>query len=278
MAFDPEKVDSYEAGWKAALFDRRLQLALAVFHADYKDVQVPGSAGGVTAGGVPTFVGITTNAGKARFRGVELETNWRMANDLATTGDRLTWAGTLGYLDAKYIDFVTLVNRDINGALILDPVTHLPTSIEVDVAKFRKIQNTPKWTLSGSVDYDTPAFGGRLDLNTTLSYRSKSQQFELRSPGLDQKGFALWDANLVWRSASKRFEVGLHGKNLADKKYVVSGYNFLLQNPWTGDYITAAGVPITAPTQAVPTLGKTGVLTAFYGAPRQVWLSLGVNF
>ena len=71
---------------------------------------------------------------------------------------------------------------------------------------------------------------------------------------------------------------GLHGKNLADKKYVVSGYNFLLQNPWTGDFITAAGVPITSPTQAVPTLGRTGVLTAFYGAPRQVWLSLGVNF
>jgi len=270
MAFDPEKVDSYEFGWKAALFDRRLQLATAIFDAEYKDVQVPGSAGGVTAGGVPTFVGITTNAGKARFRGLEIETNWRVANDMAAAGDRLTWAGTLGYLDAKYLNFVTVVTRDINGAVI--PAT------EVDLAKYRKIQNTPKWTLSGSLDYDTPAFGGRLDVNTTVSYRSKSQQFELRSPGLDQAGFALWDANLVWRSTGNRFEIGLHGKNLANKKYVVSGYNFLLQNPWTGDYITAAGVPITAPTQAVPTLGRTGVLTAFYGNPRQVWLSLGVNF
>ncbi len=270
MAFDPEKVDSYEAGWKAALFDHRLQLATAVFDAEYKDVQVPGSAGGVTAGGVPTFIGITTNAGAARFRGVELETNWRVANDMATPGDRLTWAGTLGYLDAKYRHFITSVTRNINGALI--PAT------QVDLAKYRKIQNTPKWTLSSSLDYDTPAFGGRLDANTTLSYRSSSQQFELRSPGLDQKGFALWDANLIWRSASKRFEIGLHGKNLANKKYVVSGYNFLLQNPWTGDFITAAGTPITAPTQAVPTLGKTGVLTAFYGNPRQLWVSLGVNF
>src|SRR6185369_10393963 len=126
MAFDPETVDSYEAGWKAALFNRRLQIALAVFQADYKDVQVPGSAGGVTAGGVPTFVGIKNKAGEARFRGVERETNWRMANDLATPGDRLTWAGTLGYLDAKYLEFLTVVNRDVTGALILDPVTHLP--------------------------------------------------------------------------------------------------------------------------------------------------------
>lgn len=275
MAFDPEKVESYEAGWKASLFNRRLQLALAVFQANYKDVQVPGSAGGVTAGGVPTFIGITTNAGKARFRGVELETNWRMANDLATAGDRLTWAGTLGYLDAKYLEFLTVVNRDVTGALILDPVTHLPISIEADVADFRKVQNTPKWTLSGSLDYDTPAFGGRLNANTTVSYRSSSQQFEIRVPGIDQGGFALWDANLVWRSADKRYTIGVHGKNLANKKYIVSGYNFLRQNPWTGEFIlnNAAGTPGLS-----PALGREGVLSGFYGNPRQVFVSLGVNF
>jgi iron complex outermembrane receptor protein len=266
MAFDPETVDSYEAGWKASVFNRRLQFALAVFQANYKDVQVPGSAGGVSATGVPTFIGITTNAGRARFRGVELETNWRMANDLATPGDRLTWAGTLGYLDAKYLQFLTVVS--------FDRVTGLPVAPhEEDVAAFRKVQNTPKWTLSGSLDYDTPLFDGRLNANTTLSYRSKSQQFELHIPGLDQKGFALLDANLLWRSHSNRFEVGLHGKNLLNKKYIVSGYNFLRQNPFTGEFINAAGAPALS-----PALGREGVLTAFYGAPRQVWLSLGVNF
>ena len=269
MAFDPEKVDSYEAGWKAALFEHRLQFAAAVFDAEYKDVQVPGSVGG-TVGGVPTFVGVTTNAGKARFRGAELETNWRMANDLATAGDHLSFAGTVGYLDAKYLHYLTVLNRDPNGV----PVA----PVEVDVAKFRKIQNTPKWTLSGSLDYDTPLSGGRLDLNTTLSYRSSSQQFETPIPGLDQKGFALWDANIVWRSAGNKFTIGLHGKNLANTKYVVSGYNYILQNPYTGQFITNAGTPVTSTAQYVPTLGKEGVLTGFYGNPRQVWLSLGVNF
>ena len=86
MAFDPEKVDSYEAGWKAALFDHRLQFAADVFDAEYKDVQVPGSEGCVVDG-VETFCGVTTNAGKARIRGVELETNggWRaISRPLAT--------------------------------------------------------------------------------------------------------------------------------------------------------------------------------------------------
>ena len=254
MAFDPEKVDSYELGWKASVFQHRLQFAAAVFDAEYKDVQVPGSAGCVV-NGIATFCGITTNAGAARFKGAELETNWRVANDLAAAGDRLSFAGTLGYLDAKYIHFIT----NITG---VGPV---------DVAEFRKIQNTPKWTLSGSLDYDTPAGAGRLDLNTTLSYRSSSQQFEIATPMLDQPGFALWDANLVWRSNDRHWEFGLHGKNLANKKYIVSGYNFLAQDPYTGAFALSGG-------KYVPTLGKTGVLTGYYGNPRQVWLSAAFNF
>ena len=262
MDFDPETVDSYEIGWKGSALSRRLKWALAAFLADYKDVQVPGSSGCTTlVGGVPvtSFCGITTNAGKARFKGVELETTAILAENFASTGDRLNFAGSVGYLDAEYLEF-------------LAPVT--PGQPPVDVSENYAVQNTPKWTLSGSLDYDTPAFGGRLNLNSTVSYRSSSQQFERPSPGLDQEGFALWDANAVWRSPGNRFTVGLHGKNLLDKEYIVSGYNFLTQNPLTGDYIlNAAGNPIPA-----GGLGQTGVLTAFYGNPRQVFLSFGAKF
>ena len=272
MTFKPEKVDSYEAGWKASVLDHRLQFATAVFDAEYKDVQVPGSAGCIS-GGVPSFCGITTNAGGARFRGVELETNVRAGENLATKGDRFTLSGSLGYLDAKYTHFVSVVTRDATGALIRDPVTHLPIAVQVDLAKSRRIQNTPKWTLSGTLDYDTPMAGGHLDVNTTISYRSSSQQFELASPMLDQPGFTLWDANLVWRSAGDRYEFGIHGKNLTNKKYIIGGYNFLLQNPYTGQYILPNGTPGLS-----PTLGKTGVLTSYYGNPRQIFLSAAINF
>lgn len=261
MAFDPETVDSYELGWKASLLNNRLQLATAVFNADYKDVQVPGSAGCVV-GGVSTFCGITTNAGKARFRGFEFEGNARVAENMAIAGDRLNLAAMLGYLDAKYREFIT----------------NIPGQGPVDVADFRKIQNTPKWTMSGSLDYSTPAWSGRLYANTTLSYRSKTQQFELATPMLDQPGFALWEANLVWRSGNGRYEIGLHGKNLTNKKYIVAGYNFLNQNPFTGQFIgRGLFVPVGQP-GFDPTLGLEGTLTAYYGAPRQLFLSLGINF
>ena len=257
MTFKPEKVDSYEAGWKASLFDRKLQFATAIFDAEYTDVQVPGSAGCVV-GGRPSFCGATTNAGKARIRGVEWEGNWQMAHDMATAGDRLNLATSLGYLDGKYLQFIT----------------NIPGVGPVNVADHRKIQNTPKWTLSGSLDYSTPMSGGRLDVNTTLSYRSSSQHFEIASPILDQKGFSLWDANIVWRSSGARYEIGLHAKNILNKRYIVAGYNFLAQDPFTGQYILAPnGNPIPA-----GGLGRTGVLTAYYGNPRQVFLSAAINF
>jgi iron complex outermembrane receptor protein len=159
----------------------------------------------------------------------------------------------MGYINADYLEFI-----DARG---------------IDVADRRAIQNTPDLTGSGTLSYATPMAGGNLNASTTLAYRGDSQQFELRTPGLDQEAFTLIDANLVWRSDDDRFTVGLHGRNLTNKRYIVSGYNFLRQNPDTGDFILANGQPGRS-----PTLGAQGVLTAYYGNPRQVFLSLGVNF
>ena len=258
MSFDPETVDSYELGWKAQLFDRRLRFSLAAFHADYTDVQVPGSIGTVV-GGQQTFIGVTTNAGKARFRGLELEGNAAIMREFEH-GQSLNLGWSLGYLDAEYLEFI-----DARG---------------IDVADRRAIQNTPKWTASGTVNYGRPVGPGDLNFITTLSYRSASQQFELRTPGLDQGAYALLDASLVWRSDDDRWTIGLHGKNLTDKRYITSGYNFLYQDPDTGNFVgngIGAGPPAGVP-GFDPTLGAEGVLTAYYGNPRQVFLSLGVNF
>jgi iron complex outermembrane receptor protein len=253
--FDPEKVDSYEIGWKGSVLDNRLRFALAGFYADYKDVQVPGSVGAVI-NGVPTFVGVTTNAGKATFKGVELETQAILARDFGVSGDRLNFSGTLGYIDAQYDQFIT----------------NVPGKGPVDVADFRRIQNTPKWTLSGTLDYDVPIGSGSIDALTTVSYRSKTFQFESPSPFLDQPGYALWDASIVWTSEDQRYTIGLHAKNILDKQYITSGYQFLATDPVTA-------VPLrTAQGQVIPSLGKEGVVTTFYGNPRQIFASFGVKF
>ncbi|HEX8300770.1 TonB-dependent receptor [Sphingomonas sp.] len=250
LAFDPESVTSYEIGYKASVLDRRLTFALAAFQSDYTDVQVPGSIG-TTVGGAQTFIGITTNAGKARIKGVEFEGNAVLARDLGATGGSLNLGWSLGYMDAKYLSFI-----DARG---------------LDVANRRKIQNTPDWTASSTLGYTTPIGEGSLTVSGTVSYRGASQQFELRTPMLDQPSYTLFDANLVW-DINENFSLGVHGRNLGNKRYIVAGYNFLSQNPDTGDFLRNAGGAY------IPTLGTEGVLTAYYGNPRQIFGTATIKF
>lgn len=238
LTFDPEKVDSYELGYKGSLLDRRLTLSLAGFYMDYKDVQIPGSVG-CLVGGIQSFCGITTNAAKARLQGIEAEANAVLARDFAGAGSNFRFNGALGYVDAKYKRFIG------------------PTG--ADVADIRVFQNTPEWTLAGTLAVGIPAMGGNIDASTKLSYRSLTHQFEVPIPALDQPGYALWDASIVWTADSGGYSIGLHGKNLTDKQYITSGYN----------YQNAAGAS---------TLGKEGILTAFYGNPRQVFVTGTVKF
>ena len=265
MAFDPEKVTSYELGWKASLFDRRVSTAVALFHSDYKDMQIPVSVGCVI-GGNANFCGLTSNAGKARIRGVEWEGNARLFGDPGSS-QRLNFGWSLGYLDGKFQEFLSIVAFQPNGTPIPLP------GVEVDLADYRKIQNTPKWTGSGTLAYLAEMGGGELSLSTTLSYRSRSRQFEFRIPGLDQGSLTLLDASAVYDTGP--WSIGIHGKNLTDKRYISGGYNFLLQNPYTGEFILPTGAPGISPAGG---LGQEGVLTAYYGNPRQIFVSLGVKF
>lgn len=258
LSFAPEQVDSYEVGYKGNLMDGALYVAIAGFYADYKDVQIPGSvACTVSVGGVPTpsFCGVVSNAGKATFKGLEFESNARLGRDVLTPGDRINLATALGYIDAQYKEYIT----NIGGR---------PT----DVADFREVQNTPKWTASGTLSYQTPVGDGSLYAGTTVSWRSKTYQFEIPNPYIDQNGYALWDASLVYTAPDDRWSLGVHGKNILDKEYKASGYTFVAANPTTGAIVNnAAGFP-------TPTLGREGTLTAFYGNPRQVFVTGSIKF
>ncbi len=164
LSFAPEEVDSYEVGYKGNLMDGALYVALAGFYADYKDVQIPGSVA-CDVGGIPSFCGVVSNAGKATFKGVEFESNARLGRDMMTPGDRLNLQTAIGFIDAEYKEYIT----NIGG---------VPT----DVARYREVQNTPKWTASGTLSYQTPVGDGSLYAGTTVSWRSKTYQFEIPNP------------------------------------------------------------------------------------------------
>jgi iron complex outermembrane receptor protein len=254
LSFRPESVDSYEVGYKGNAFDGGLTYALAGFYADYTDVQIPGSVACIVSG-LPSFCGVTSNAGKATFKGVELEFNARLGESVARDGDRLNLLGAVGYIDAQFDQYISNI-----------------ASVPTDVAAFRDVQNTPSWTASATLAYMTPVGAGRLNLGTTVSYRSSTTQFEIPNPYIDQSGYALVDASLVYTAPDDRWSIGLYGKNLLDKEYKTSGYSFIAGNATTGvPILGGTGLPVAS-------LGREGTLTAFYGNPRQVFLTAGVKF
>jgi iron complex outermembrane recepter protein len=251
MRFEPEDIQTYEIGWKASLLNGRATVSLAGFYSDYENVQIPGSIGVDTTGDgiTDTFAGVTTNAGESRFVGFEFEGNGILASNLFTTGDQysLTWA--VGYIDGEFREFIQAVTDPDTGETNL-----------IDVSDDRNIQNTPKWTAHASLNFSWPLTlfnaDGNLSLINSVSYRSATSQFEVSSP-IDQPAYTLYDASLLWRSSDLRWELAVHGKNLTDKRYKVSGYDFLnIPNP----------------------IGLEGNLTAFYGDPRTVAASVGYRF
>jgi iron complex outermembrane receptor protein len=246
LAFDPETVDSFELGWKASLLDNRLNISLAGFLAQYKDVQIPGSVGfdGNNDGVNESFIGITSNAASADVNGIEFEGNALVGEDFAGEGSRFSVNWSLGVLDAKFNTFIDAFGRD--------------------VADQRVFQNTPDITAHMGFNMGVPLAGGMMDFIGLASLRSDASQFEVPNPFLDQDGFVLVDASIIYTSDSGLYSIGVHGKNLFDKEYIVAGYNFVAGG--------VNGAPF------VPTLGREGTLTGFYGDPRRVFVTAQVNF
>jgi iron complex outermembrane receptor protein len=243
---DPEEVSSIELGLKSSMNGGRLQTNAAVFYTDYKNVQIPGSIATYDANGnVNGFAGSLTNAGKARIAGLELEAIAYLTNSLSVSA-------MYSHIDAKYKEWMVA-----NGASL------------ANIAGSTEFQNTPKNAANLSVNYDWPlALAGRagtLSLMNSVAYKSKVYQTEIARPTgiasldatipgnlmLAQGGYGLWDAGLVWTSADRKYQVGLHGRNLLDKRYRVAGYNFS---------------------------GFFNSVTTFYGDPRTVRGTLDVKF
>ena len=103
IPFDPEVAYSYEVGIKSEFLNRRVRVNASAYTTDVNDIQrstliatapIPPS----TVSGTATILG---NAGKARFRGVELE-----VQAVVFPGFRLSASGAL--VDPKYVRFADL--------------------------------------------------------------------------------------------------------------------------------------------------------------------------
>ncbi|HET7843375.1 MAG TPA: TonB-dependent receptor [Xanthomonadales bacterium] len=86
---EPEEAESYEAGVKATLFDGRFDIDASLFYMNFDNLVVAQP----DEDGLPGLV----NAGEERFKGGEIEAEWRFSDDFRLAG---SWA----YHDARFTD------------------------------------------------------------------------------------------------------------------------------------------------------------------------------
>ena len=77
---------------------------------------------------------------------------------------------------------------------------------------------------------------------------------------------------MTYTAPCGRWTLGLYGKNLLDKRYKTSCYTFIVADPKT------CAIPLAANGYPSASLGKEGTLTAFYGNPRQVFVTATLQF
>jgi iron complex outermembrane receptor protein len=239
--YKPEKVWSYEAGFKTTLANQ-LRLNGAVFDNAYKDFQAR-IATSATDPSSPIDLALLSvvNAGKLRIRGAELEAAWTPIRDLLIDGQ-------LGYLDSEYKEFFDARFPNHSRAFQTPPFS-------------------PKWTLRLGAQYGFDiGSAGSITVGGQTRYRSRQALAvdntivtgsgitavgtTTEIPGLFQNGYWIEDARIVWENASKKIALGLYGNNLTKRAYKTDAQEF-----------SSVG----------------SIRTVYYGAPRTVTLRLTVR-
>lgn len=194
IRFNPETVDSYEAGIKGTALGQRLQYDLAVFRSNFKDYQVQQF---VNLGG-PRNEFVLRNAAKAESKGLEASVRSRVS-------EHLTLGASLGLLNAEYQSF---------------PGGLTPSGAD---AAGKKLARAPKTSGAVTVNYarSSPSIGGRLDFYGECSYQSESYVNVNNDPSYGRiASRTLVNLHVGYMPNRGQWMLGLWTRNLLDKNYL----------------------------------------------------------
>jgi iron complex outermembrane receptor protein len=197
-AYNPEYVWSYEGGIKTAFLDRRLQIDLAVYDAEYKDLQTRNFdpvSGNIIAG----------NAAKARVRGGEIEVEMLPI-------EWLTLGVSYSYTDAKYRSYL---------------VPNAPPDPPTDNSG-HTIPFTPRNAANfrAETHFAAPGGAGNIRIGADVTYRSAIQFNDANNTPdfiLARSAYkGVLNAQATWSSSDDLTEVTLWAKNLTDKRAIIN--------------------------------------------------------
>ncbi len=213
IPYRPENLTSYELGAKTQFLDNRVRLNVSAYYNDYKDLQTQNFINGRQ---------FFDNAGKAKIKGIEAETEIVPVRGL-------TLSGSIAYTDFNYKQFI------LNN---------------VDVASFARPTYFSKYTARAAAVYNSPELtNGGAHVTATIEGRYRSSYYLTSTPLRNilngqpvledqNKQPSYWLVNgrlglADLRLGSSKVSVSVFGENLLDKRYIAFGAPVLL---FTGTY------------------------------------------
>jgi iron complex outermembrane receptor protein len=203
LAYNPDKTRNLELGVRASVFDKRLQMTAAVFHVDWKGIQLPSQT-------VNGAVGITINANDAVSQGFELSARFKVT-------PRLVVQGTYSYDDAH-------LTQGAANAVISQ-------SVPFDVFAGDRLPGSTKNSASAQITYTQPlGNGNEIEANWATTYTGNVySRIGLRGNGEVIPGYTTHRASITYHA--KVFDIGIFADNIFDKYAVtaigndISSYN-----------------------------------------------------
>jgi iron complex outermembrane receptor protein len=201
----PETVDTYEVGYRATLFDRKVQFTSAIFYNKYKGIHVTTSGTGPDAThpdrNNTDISNALINLGTARTYGAEASVVWRVTSPL-------TLSANVGYLNGRYQKAVFPGNDLLVGLN----------------ASGNRMLLAPKWQGGFQVNYDQPLNDSTsLKANLLYSYISGVYYTTQEQKTADQPGYSLVNLRAGVTVMHDRLGLYLFANNLFDKRYYVFG-------------------------------------------------------
>lgn len=225
-----ESVTSYEAGFKASLADRLVQINGAVFYYDYEDKQIRGKI----VDPVFDVLDILINVPKSTIMGAEAELTLRPA-------DGFTIGSSLTYLDSE-------VKAD-NGTPFVGPTAYgnsCGTTAAPGPCDFTgsELPFTPKWSYTIDADYRHETGSNAFLIGASLRGQSSSvstldgRTIEFRrlagdrnAPDIDRPfvipSYVTVDARAGFEFGEGQYKVMVWGRNIFNEYYVTNANHYL---------------------------------------------------
>jgi iron complex outermembrane recepter protein len=195
LAFDQERLDNYEAGIKASLFDRRAQLNISAYYDEYSKGQIGQNVTFARPNGTIGLANLVGNVGRIELKGIEIDAAWRPARSLQLSA---TFAINDSEVKRGFCSDCVGISSASQGIGLEPPNNDL---------RGKRLPVAPKYSGTFGAEYEQP-LAGAYDWFTRLDYIYRGKRF------IDQANVAA-----IGAKSTLNLRIGVRSERLSAELY-----------------------------------------------------------